>query len=95
MAGHFLVSSLNVFIAGIIPFVLVPSSCFGLDTSSPSVVFSVDVFAERCHIWSLLFRSNKAGSFTIFPPQELISGNIPAEVNLLFRWMTKITQSAV
>jgi len=68
MAGHFLVSSLNVFIAGIIPFVLMPNSCFSVDTS-PSVVFSLDVFAERCHILSfpLLFRSDEAGSFTVFP----------------------------
>lgn len=69
MAGHFLVSRLNVFIAGIIPFVLVPNSCSSLDTSSPSLVFSLDVFAKRCHTLSfpLLFRSKKAGSFTIVP----------------------------
>lgn len=50
MAGHFLVSRLNVFIAGIIPFVLVPNSCSSLDTSSPSLVFGLDVFAELSHI---------------------------------------------
>lgn len=55
MAGHFLVSRLNVFIAGIIPFVLVPNSCSSLDTSSPSPVFSLDVFAKQCHTLSFPF----------------------------------------
>lgn len=68
MARHFLVSSLNIFIAGIIPFVIVPDSCFTLDTSL-SVVFSLDVLAECCHVLSfpLLFRSKKADSFFNLP----------------------------
>lgn len=67
MAGHFLVSRLNVFIVGIIPFVLVPNSCSSLDTSSPSPVFSLDVFTKHCHTLFFYLRSKKAGSLTVFP----------------------------
>lgn len=46
-----------------------PISCFSLDSPSLSVVFFLDVFAECCPIlyFPMFFRSNKAGSFIVFP----------------------------